>query len=87
MRPRAQHIGSDDRTDTALFEDVGSPRHDHVADRVLMRLGLRLQSQATTGDVAQHTRVMTGLEVPPTVDAQPKLLDNVWPALQPLLKK
>jgi acyl-CoA thioesterase I len=23
----------------------------------------------------------------PTVDAQPKLLDNVWPALQPLLKK
>ena len=23
----------------------------------------------------------------PTLDAQPKLLDNVWPALQPLLKK
>jgi acyl-CoA thioesterase I len=23
----------------------------------------------------------------PTVEAQPKLLDNVWPALQPLLKK
>jgi len=23
----------------------------------------------------------------PTVDAQPKLLDNVWPALQPMLKK
>ncbi|MEO8754746.1 MAG: arylesterase [Casimicrobiaceae bacterium] len=23
----------------------------------------------------------------PTVDAQPKLLDNVWPGLQPLLKK
>jgi len=23
----------------------------------------------------------------PTVEAQPRLLDNVWPALQPLLKK
>ena len=38
-------------------------------------------------DIALNQNLLQGDEIHPNVDGQPILLNNVWPALQPLLKK
>jgi acyl-CoA thioesterase-1 len=39
------------------------------------------------GGVAEHWDLMQSDGLHPTVDAQPRLLDNVWPKLEPLLRE
>ena len=38
-------------------------------------------------DIALNQKLLQGDEIHPNADGQPILLNNVWPALQPLLKK
>jgi len=38
-------------------------------------------------DIALNQNLLQGDEIHPNVEGQPILLNNVWPQLQPLLKK
>jgi acyl-CoA thioesterase-1 len=38
-------------------------------------------------DIALNDALMQSDGIHPTADAQPIILDNVWPALEPLLEK
>jgi len=59
---------------SAMFGDVAKAKHVPVVPTIFAGFGDDLA-------LFQSDRIH------PTADAQPKLLDNVWPALQPLLRK
>jgi len=70
MRPGADHGRGDDRSDTGLGEQVGTPRRHDRHDCMLVDAGFGLHAADPVAQVAQDRGVGAGLEVPRRADAQ-----------------
>jgi acyl-CoA thioesterase-1 len=57
-----------------------------VFTEVARRFGIPLVPRLLEG-VAEDDRLFQGDRIHPDATAQPRMLDNVWPALQPLLNR